>query len=199
MAQIAYEIDGSLYINLTNACPNRCSFCVRDFARGVGGYDLWLDREPTAAEVLEAVGDPGRYREIVFCGYGEPTCRLEALIEVARALKPYGVPIRLNTNGLGDLINRRDILPELAGLLDVVSVSLNAATGEDYVRLCRPSFGEAAFPALLSFIRRSKWYIPRVVASVVPREGLDLDACRRLAAELGAEFRVRQFIPGEES
>lgn len=108
--QVAYELDGALYLNLTNACPNRCSFCVRNFAPGVGGYDLWLDHQPTAEEILEAVGEPTRFREIVFCGYGEPTCRLDVLLQVARALHGKGVPLRLNTNGLGDLINDRDIL-----------------------------------------------------------------------------------------
>ena len=145
--QIAYELDGALYLNLTNACPNRCTFCVRNFAPGVGGYDLWLGREPPAEQVLAAVGDPSRYREIVFCGYGEPTCRLDVSWQVARALKGRGVPLRLNTNGLGNLINGRDILPDLAGLLDVVSVSLNAANAADYDRLCHSRYGEAAFPA----------------------------------------------------
>ena len=193
--QIAYELDGALYLNLTNACPNRCAFCVRDFATGVGGYDLWLNREPSAEQVVAAIGDPSRYREIVFCGYGEPTCRLEVLLAVARALKGRGVPLRLNTNGLGSLINGRDILPDLAGLLDVVSVSLNAANARDYDRLCHSRYGEAAFPGVVSFLRRAKEYIPRVVASVVPVEGADLEACRQLATELGVEFRVRQIIP----
>jgi len=197
--QVAYELNGSLYLNLTNACPNRCAFCVRGRAPGVGGYDLWLEREPTAAEVLAAIGDPARYREIVFCGYGEPTCRLDVLIEVARALRGKGVPLRLNTNGLGSLINGRDILPELDGLLDVVSVSLNAAEAGTYDRLCRSSFGPAAFPAVITFLRQSRQYIPRVTASVVPTDGVDIEACRQVAAELGVEFRVRQIIPEPES
>jgi len=196
--RIAYELGGSLYLNLTNACPNRCIFCVRRFAPGVGGYNLWLAHEPSAAEVLAAIGNPTRYKEIVFCGYGEPTCRLDVLLEVARALKGKGVPLRLNTNGLGNSINGRDILPELAACLDVVSVSLNAADTDAYLRLCRPSFGTDAFPAVVSFLRRSKEFIPRVVASVVPREGVDIEACRRLAEDLGVEFRVREIVPGTE-
>jgi TatD family-associated radical SAM protein len=193
--QIAYELEGALYLNITNACPNRCVFCVRDYARGVGGYDLWLERAPTVEEVLAAVGDAGRYREIVFCGYGEPTCRLEVLLEAARALQGKGVPLRLNTNGLGNLINGRDILPELAGLFDVVSVSLNAADADAYGRLCRSSFGAAAYPAVISFIRDSVGRIPRVAASVVSGEGVDVEACKKIAAELGAEFRIRGIIP----
>ncbi len=196
--QIAYELNGALYLNLTNACPNACVFCVRNLAPGVGGYDLRLDREPSAAEAIEAIGDPRRYREIVFCGYGEPTCRLNVLIDVARAIKKTSIPVRLNTNGLGNLINSRDILPDLAGLVDTVSISLNAATAEDYDRLCRSSFGAAAFPALLSFIAESKLYIPRVIVSVVPVEGVDVAACRQLADRLEVEFRVRQVIPDSE-
>lgn len=199
MAEIAYELEGSLYLNLTNACPNKCLFCVREYAPGVGGYQLWLDRDPSAEEVIAAAGDISPYREVVFCGYGEPTCRLDTLLHVARNLHGRGVPLRLNTNGLGNLIAGRDILPELAGCIDVVSVSLNAADSEEYQRLCRPAFGERAFPAVLDFIRRAKEYIPRVVASVVPFEGLDLEACRRLAGELGADFRIRQMIPGEDT
>ena len=195
--QIAYELDGALYLNLTNACPNRCTFCVRNYAPGVGGYDLWLSREPDAAELIAAVGDPTRYREIVFCGYGEPTCRLGVLLEVARVLHGRGAPLRLNTNGLGDLINGRPILPLLAGKIDVVSVSLNAPDAATYHRLCRSRYGEAAFPAVVSFIREAKKYIPQVVATVVETEGLDVEACRRLAAELGAAFRLRTRIPAE--
>lgn len=198
MAGIAYELEGALYLNLTNACPNRCRFCVREYAPGVGGYDLWLDREPTVEEIIAAAGDVSPYREVVFCGYGEPTCRLETLLDVARALHGRGVPLRLNTNGLGNLIAGRDILPELAGCIDAVSVSLNAPNNEEYQRLCRPVFGERAFPAVLDFLRRAKEYIPRVVASVVPYDGLDLEACRRLAEELGAEFRIRQMIPDRD-
>lgn len=194
--QIAYELNGALYLNLTNACPNRCVFCVRESAPGVGGYDLWLDRDPEAAEVLAAAGDPARYKEIVYCGYGEPTCRLAVLLETARALHGRGAPLRLNTNGLGNLINGRDILPELGGSLDVVSVSLNAANAQAYLELCRPKFGLEAFEAVVEFLRRAKEFIPRVIASVVPVAGVDVAACRRLADGLGVEFRVREIIPG---
>ncbi|NLG84997.1 MAG: YchF/TatD family DNA exonuclease [Firmicutes bacterium] len=196
--QIAYELEGVLYLNLTNACPNRCSFCIRNYAHGVGGYDLWLAREPSAAEVLAAVGDPARYREIVFCGFGEPTCRLGVLLEVARALHGRGAPLRLNTNGLGDLLNGRPILPLFTGIIDTVSVSLNAPDAETYNRLCRSRYGKKAFPAVLSFLREAKKYIPRVVATVVETEGLDVEACRRLAEELGAEVRLRTRLPAEE-
>ncbi|MGE5530218.1 MAG: TatD family nuclease-associated radical SAM protein [Patescibacteria group bacterium] len=196
--QAAYELDGALYLNLTNACPNRCLFCVRQYAPGVGGYDLRLEKEPTAAEILSAVGDPSSFREIVYCGYGEPTCRLDVLLETAGKLHGRGAPLRLNTNGLGCLINGRDILPDLRGKIDAVSVSLNAPDAAEYMRVCRPAQGGAAFPAVLDFLRRSKDYIPRVTASVVPWPGLDIEACRRLAEELGAEFRVRQIIPGND-
>ena len=197
--QISYELEGALYLNLTNACPNRCVFCVRNSAPGVGGYNLWLDREPTLAEIMDSMDDPRRYREIVFCGYGEPTCRLDILTAVAREMRKYDPPKRLNTNGLGNLINGRNILPDLAGLLDTVSISLNAPNAAEYSRLCRPRFGEAAYPAVLDFIREAKKYLPCVVVSIVPVPGVDVEACRKLAAEMDVAFRVRHIISEADS
>ncbi len=196
-----------IYLNITNKCTNKCVFCLKYFHNEYDFLHIHGRREPSKKEilnsveklVLEAGKQGGKIEEICFCGYGEPTCRLDVLLAVARALKGRGAPLRLNTNGLGSLINGRDILPDLAGLLDVISVSLNAANARDYDRLCHSRYGEAAFQGVVSFLRRAKEYIPRVVASVVPVEGVDLEACRQLAAELGVEFRVRQIIPGKES
>jgi TatD family-associated radical SAM protein len=146
-------------------------------------------------EVLVAAGDVSVYREVVFCGYGEPLLRWEVVVGVARVLKEcYGVQIRLNTNGLAEAVLARPILPELAGLIDTISISLNAASAADYHRICRSELGLAAFPALLRFIRASKLYIPRVVVSVVQIPSFDPEPVRKLAEELGVELRIRSYL-----
>ncbi len=192
----AYVIGDKLYLNLTNRCPNRCVFCIRESEQGVG-YDLWLDEEPTAEEVLAAAGDVSAYREVVFCGYGEPLLRWEVVKEVARELKArYHAKIRINTNGLAEAVLQRKILPELEGLVDTISISLNAADAEEYERLCQPALGQEAFYHMLQFTRDSKIYIPRVVLSVVQIPGFDPEPARKIAEELGVEFRIRPYQNG---
>ena len=192
---IAYRIRDSLYLNLTNRCSNSCSFCAKFKSDFVKGHNLRLDREPGAAEIIEAIGEPEQYKEIVFCGYGEPLARLDALKEVAAWAKARGARVRINTNGQGSLINGRDILPELAGLVDSLSISLDAQDEETYERLCRPHMPNA-FGALIDFIRRSVKAIPDVRVTVVETEGVDIEACRALALSLGVKdfnFKVRKL------
>jgi TatD DNase family protein len=193
--KIAYVIRNSLYLNLTNRCSNLCSFCPRLERPYVKGHYLGLKREPSTEEVLMAVGNHlEQYDEVVFCGYGEPTERLETLKEVARSLKKRGArKVRLNTNGQGDLINERPICPELAGLVDSVFISLNTPDEEGYKELCSPALGGRAYQAMLSFTRQAKDFIPEVTLSVVDVPGLDVEACRRIARELGVNFRVRRY------
>lgn len=189
-----YLLDGVLYINLTNRCTNACTFCIRNEYDGLGGNILWLDHEPDAATIIEEIEEPKKYPEIVFCGYGEPTERLETLKEVARYIKENGGKTRLNTNGHGNIINKRNIVPELKGLIDTVSVSLNAGTKAEYDRVSQPAFSDAFFQ-VQEFIKESVKTLPKTVATVVKVEGdsLDIDAARDLAKGLGAEFRVRDF------
>jgi len=192
-SKIAYEIRNSLYLNLTNRCTNECTFCARLTNPVVKGHNLHLERDPTAGELLAAIGDLTKYEEIVFCGYGEPMLKLNVLKDVAKSLKGKGVKLRLDTNGTGSLIHRRNVLPELAGLLDSVSVSLNAPDAETYLKLCPNVYGEKAFPAILEFIWEAKQHIPEVIATVVDVPGLDVEACRKLAEnELGVKFRIRK-------
>jgi len=192
--QIAYPIRNSLYLNLTNRCSNRCAFCAKNASFMVKGHDLELDREPEVEELIQAVGDPRKYHEIVFCGFGEPLLRLETVKAVASELKERGARIRIDTDGQANLVYGRNVLPELHGLVDAVSVSLNADNAAQYNRLCRSPFGERGFAAVLEFLREAKRIIPEVVATVVDMPGVDVEACRRLAEEeLGVKFKKRIY------
>jgi TatD DNase family protein len=193
---LVYPIRQSLYINVTNECSNRCTFCPRSGGDlQVKGHDLRLVREPTAEEVVQALADAGaeRYDEVVFCGFGEPTMRLEVIKTVARTVKTrWAKRVRLNTNGHGSALAGRDIVPELAEVIDSVSVSLDAADAETYDRLCHPDIPNA-FAAVCDFLRAAKGRFAKVRATAVAVPGLDVDAIRRLAEELGVPFEVRAF------
>jgi len=191
--KIAYKIRNSLYLNITNQCSNRCSFCAKFDNFTVKGHNLLLDGEPTFDEIMAAVGRPAGIDEIVFCGYGEPLIRLELVKQVAQELKGRGYCIRINTDGQANMIHGRNILPELAGLVDSISVSLNAPDADTYKQICNTPFGEAGFEAVCTFIREAHHYIPQVVASAVTIPGIDIETCQRLAESLGAEFRIREF------
>ena len=196
---ILYEVHNGIYVNLTNRCPCACVFCLRNTTDRVGRSDrLWLEKEPTVTEIEAefALRDMTKYEEVVFCGFGEPTERLDALKEVAAFVKArYGLPIRVNTNGLGDLVNGRSIAPELAGLVDVVSISLNTPNRARYMENVRPRFGEASFDALLSFAKDCVRYVPKVVLSTVATTlTADEEAeCAEIARSIGATYRIRPF------
>lgn len=190
---IVYEIRNSLYVNLTNRCTDNCIFCVREFTDYVMGYNLRLDKEPTAEEIIETIGDPRRYDEIVFCGYGEPTLRLDCMIEVAKALKAKGAKFRLTTNGHGNLIHKRSIVGDLTGLIDKVSVSLNAESEDVYNKICRPEFGPGTFDKIKQFIVECREKLPEVEVTCVDMKGVNIKECERLAVEeLKVKFRPRR-------
>ena len=191
--QIAYPIRNSLYLNITNRCTAACTFCVRYHTDFVKGHNLRLGEEPTAGELIAQIGDPGRYAEIVFCGYGEPLLRLDVVKAVAAEVKRRGGKVRIDTNGHANLIHKRNVLPELAGLVDAVSVSLNAQNAELYEKISQPKFGIETYGSVKEFIREAKKYIPDVTATVVSLPEVDIDACRGIAEELGAKFRVREY------
>ena len=199
MQNFVYEYGTGLYFNLTNKCPCDCTFCVRAGAQGLGSaQSLWLEEEPTAGQVIAQLEDKNLsdYTEVVFCGFGEPFCALETMLEVCAYLKNRDgcPPVRINTNGLGDLINGRNTPPLLEGLVDVISISLNAPGKERYTELCRPAFGEGAFEAMLKFARECKDFVPKVFFSVVdvisPEE---IAACKKIADGLNIPLRVRGF------
>ena len=191
--KIAYRIRNSLYLNITNRCSNRCTFCPKFDDFTVKGHNLMLDSEPSFEEVMAAIGSPEGVDEVVFCGYGEPLIRLDLVKQVAGELKKHGFCIRINTDGQSSQVHGRDILPELEGLVDSLSVSLNAPDGETYSRLCNTPFGEAGFGSVCDFIRSATRHVPQVIASAVTVPGIDIEACRILAESLGAEFRVREY------
>jgi len=198
MSAITYQVGDSLYLNITNRCTNQCPFCIRYKSREFNKeHLLWLDKEPTAEELLAEIGDASKYKQIVFCGYGEPTIRLDVIKAVAAELKSkvknQKSKIRLDTNGHGNLFWGKNILPELKGLIDHVSVSLNAPDAETYDKLCKSLYGKAAFPAVLAFIEEAKKYIPEVEASVVDLPSVDKEKARALAAQLGVKFRIRPY------
>ena len=198
---IVYRVGRGLYVNLTNRCPCACTFCIRQNGAGVYGSDsLWLEREPTADEVIAAIEEEDRssFDELVFCGYGEPTERLDELLAVARRVRAGfpQLPIRVNTNGLADLIAGGPTAGRFAGLVDALSVSLNAPTAEEYVRLCRPKFGAAAYEALQKFAKEAKAYVPSVTMTVVGTPDMTPDriaACREVCDRIGVPLRVRAY------
>ena len=200
----AYEIGGSLYLNITNRCTNSCEFCIRQLTPGLNGYYLWLDKEPEFTEVMEAIEEVSgsrntgvpiqvKYSEVVFCGYGEPLLRPELVVQIARELKKQNVSIRINTNGQGDLACGYSIAPLLSGLVDAVSVSLNAPDSGQYIAMCKPEYGEKAFQAMLDFTKSCREHIPEVYLSVVRQPGLDINKCREIADNLQVKFKIREY------
>lgn len=192
-SKIAYRIRNSLYLNITNRCTNHCTFCAKFNDFTVKGHFLRLDHEPDFAEIMSAIGEHSGYDEVVFCGYGEPLLKLEMVKKVAQQLKKERIVTRINTDGQANLVYRRNILPELAGLIDCVSVSLNAADAATYARLCNSPFNEKALEGICGFLREAKKHIPRVIASAVNVPGLNIEEVRRLAESLGVEFREREY------
>ncbi|MGE5301291.1 MAG: TatD family hydrolase [Acidobacteriota bacterium] len=191
-AEIAYQIRDSLYLNITNRCTNACSFCVKFRSDFVKGHRLKLSHEPTEEEITLSIGDPSLYKEVVFCGYGEPLQRLDTVKGVALWIKERGGRVRINTNGHANLIHKRDILPELKGIVDSISVSLDAQDEATYNRLCKPAYRNA-YAEIIRFIRQAKEFIPEVQATVVELEGVDLEKCREIAAQLGVKLRIRKL------
>lgn len=197
--EILYEVHTGLYVNLTNRCPCACTFCLRQTRDQVGGSsNLWLEREPTAAEVIEAFShwDLSKYKEIVFCGFGEPTCALDVLLEVAHWLKANNAPpIRINTNGQGSLINGKDIAPLLQDCIDTVSISLNHPDPAAYQALVRSRFGDQAYPAMIDFARRCVEEGLHVVLTTVDTtiSHEEETRCAEICKEIGATYRIRAW------
>lgn len=198
---ITYSVGDGLYVNITNRCTNSCDFCIRNNGDGAyGSESLWLEREPTEKEILDAVflNDLDSYREIVFCGYGEPGCRLDTAVSVAKEIKRRRpqTKIRINTNGQTDLIFGRRTAPDYEGVFDAVSISLNAPSAEGYDKICHSCFGLLAFEGILRFAEDVKRYVPNTVFSVV-REFIsreELSFCEKISENTKIPLKIRDYI-----
>lgn len=188
----------NVYVNLTNKCSCSCTFCLRNTKEMDKSNNLWLDKEPTYDEIIAEFNkyDITKFNEIIFCGFGEPTMVLDTLLQVAIYLKnrSSNTPIRINTNGLGDLVHKKEIAPLFKDLVDTVSISLNASNAEEYLRLTRNKFGIESYDAMLRFAVSCKSYVPNVVMTVVDCIGQgEIDACQAVCDKIGLTLRVRPF------
>lgn len=197
MAKILYVYKNQVYANITNKCDCSCTFCIRSQMDGVGNADtLWHEKDPSLEEIYAAIDafDFSGYREVVYCGYGEPTCALDNLLESARYIKEKtGLSIRVNSNGLGNLYHGRDIVPELSEVTDSISISLNAPNAGEYQKVTRPAF-ENAYEAMLDFAKECGKMIAHTQLSIVdilPEE--DIRACQKIADERGVYLKIRAF------
>lgn len=196
---ITYIVEDALYINVTNRCTNSCDFCIRKNADGAYGSDsLWLLREPTAREILTDVNkyDLTKFREIVFCGYGEPSLRLDVCRLVALDIKKiHNIPVRINTNGHSTLFHGYNTAPLYKDAFDCVSISLNTPSAERYKEICHPVL-DRAFDGMLDFAKEVKKYVPEVILSVVGDflTAAELDECRNIADSCGVKLKVRDYI-----
>lgn len=197
--EILYKVNSNLYVNLTNRCPCACTFCIRNNMDKVGESDsLWLEHEPSFDEIKDAFKkrNMADFNDVVFCGFGEPTEAFEMLKKTADFIKEnYSNKVRLNTNGLGSLINGRDICPELSGRIDKVSISLNTPNEDEYLKVVRPSFGRKSFQAMLDFAREAKEYVPDVTMSTVSTtiSNEDEKLCDEICRKLGVKYRIREY------
>ena len=191
---LVYDIRNSRYLNITGRCTLRCQFCPKhNGSKQVHEYQLDLDHQPKSEEIIPLLGEVSQFDEYVFCGYGEPTLNLATLLEVAREIKRRGGRVRVNTDGLGNLFHRRNILPELSQVVDALSISLNADTEAAYLTHCQPKL-KGAYQALWDFIRQAPSYIEQVqVSAIEGLQGVDIDRCRELVSEVKAEFKHREL------
>ncbi|VAW78826.1 hypothetical protein MNBD_GAMMA15-1308 [hydrothermal vent metagenome] len=189
---LVYTIDDKRYLNITDRCTLRCTFCPKFCASPkVHEFDLSLAQRPEAEDVIDAMGNPADYREIVFCGFGEPTLRLRPLLKIAAHIKQRNGRVRLNTDGLANLVHKRNVLPELTGHVDALSVSMNAQDETTYRQHCQPAL-TGSFSAMLDFLKLAPDYIGEVTATAIDGlDGVDIDACRRMAEQRNVGFRRR--------
>ncbi len=201
--EIVYGYKEKVYLNITNKCPCACTFCIRSKKEAIGNADsLWLEHQPSFEEVKNAIDiyPLKGVSEIIFCGYGEPTNSLDVLIKTAEYIRSHlGIKTRVNTNGLGNLINGRSIAKELCESVDAVSISLNCSNKEDYYKTVRPKFGIESFDAMLDFARECKEYTDNVTLTVVDVIGEEeIKRCRAIAENLGIPLRVRKYDNSSE-
>lgn len=186
------------YVNSTNRCSCACTFCLRNTKEMLESNSLWLKREPTVEMIIAEFEkyDLTAFKEVVFCGFGEPLTRHDDLMKVAKYIKEKrsDLSIRINTNGLSSITLGRDIAPDFKGVIDTVSISLNAPTKEEYYELTRACYGVDSFNYMLQFTKACKKYVSSVVLTVVDIIGVEkIKLCQKIADGLGVELRVRPF------
>lgn len=189
---VGYTLRDNRYLNITNRCSLRCAFCPKFNGKWtVRDYPLRLRHEPTFEEIVLATGNPEKFREIVFCGLGEPTLRLYTLLDVATRLRPRAKRIRVNTDGLANFVYGRDVTPDMEGLIDALSISLNAQDAKTYNRHCRPKL-PGSYEAMLDFVKHARDFVPDITLTAIDGlPGVDIAACERIAHGLGVGFRRR--------
>ncbi len=189
---LAYTIGEKRYLNITDRCTLRCTFCPKHCTTPrVHEFDLSLPERPEVGDIIDAIGNPANYREIVFCGFGEPTLRLKALLKIATHIKQNDGRVRVNTDGLANLVHKRNVLPELAGCVDALSVSMNAQNETLYQQYCQPAVA-GSFPAMLDFLKQAPGYIETVTATAIDGlDGVSINACQELAEQCNVAFRRR--------
>ena len=198
---ILYKVHNNLYVNLTNRCPCACTFCLRqnmDSVPAADGRSLWLEHEPSFEEIVEDFKnyDMSKFDEVVFCGFGEPTERLPELLKTAAYVKEnFGNKIRVNTNGMANLIWERDTTPDFKGLVDTISISLNTPDPVRYQEIVRCKFGEKSFDAMLEFAKNVRKYVPNVVLSTVETTITTEEEkqCAEICKNLGVTYRIRAW------
>lgn len=192
-----YKVDDNLYINLTNRCSNRCEFCVRYYDKPVYG-DLWIGHEPTAQEVIDILDkcyNLADYREIVFCGFGEPTYRFDAIEKISEYIHSKGARTRINTNGQANEILGEDITERIVKCIDTINVSLNATDAEKYDKICHSQYGLRAFDIMLDFAKKCVEHGGNVVLSIVDCVGEEeIAKAKKIAEKIGAKLRVRELL-----
>ena len=195
MDTLSYEYGNNLYLNITNRCMMACPYCIKQkWAGKFRGNSLNLSKEPTAQEVINSIGDPLKYNEIIFCGYGDALIRLNEVKEIATWIKSKDGKVRINTAGLANKFHNKNILPELKGLVDVISISLNGSNPQEHNKLNNPMFKEESFDEIISFVKLAKDYIPTVVVTAVELPGLNTKKIEQLAENIGVTFRSRPYL-----
>jgi TatD DNase family protein len=199
MGAISYVFEDNLYLNITNRCMMACPYCIKHkWANKFNGNNLKLAREPSCKEVIESINDPTKYKEIIFCGYGDSLINVEAVAEIAKWIKEHGGKVRINTAGLANRYHGKNILPKLNGLVDVISISLNGSNPKEHNERNCPMFGEESFGEILKFAKEAKNYIPEVVITALEFPGFDVSKVEKLATEIGVRFRARPYLENEE-
>lgn len=200
MNTISYVYGNNLYLNITNRCMMACPYCIKHkWANDFRGNDLKLDKEPTVQEVIDSIGDPKKYNEIIFCGYGDALVKPDEVVEISKWIKEHGGKVRVNTAGLANKYHGKNILPQFKGIVDSISISLNGTNPKEHNELNRPMFKEDSFNEVIIFAKEAKKYIPEVVITAVELPGLDVSKIEKIAKEAGVSFRVRPYLDEHEN